>query len=378
MRALIVTFVRAYNYGAVLQCYALSKVMRDLGADVQVLDYYPEYFRSQYGMTHLEKPSLLPSIHIRSWLKNHMNAFKLKRRNNDFQHFIAHNIPLTNQQFKTREELDAAKLTYDIFVSGSDQVWSNICIPFDPVYFLAFSSAQDARKCSYAASFGFSAIPYEMKNTYRQYLSGWDSYSVRESSAICILEDLLGVKSVRCYDPTLLLNAAQWRNVAHRPRRRKPYILIYTVNGVEELLHAAKELANAKMMDVIYIPCIMRQEYLFGDKARQYGFQSFGEASPDEWLELFSNADYVLTDSFHGTVFSLIYHKQFMVALNHHGGQNTRAKELLDALQIHGRDLTGSVYDIDFTIDWELVDEKLERMRKDSIEYLKTILEIGE
>ena len=116
MRALIVTFVRAYNYGAVLQCYALSKTLKDLGVDVQVLDYYPEYFRSQYNISWMGKPSIVPSIHIRGWMRKWAVALKLHRRNRGFERFLGQNIPLTKEQYTTWESLQDALLPHDLFI----------------------------------------------------------------------------------------------------------------------------------------------------------------------------------------------------------------------------------------------------------------------
>ena len=361
-----------------LQCYALSQVMKELGVDVKVLDYYPEYFRHQYSMSYLGKLRIFPSIHIRSWWKNLPVALKLNRRNHGFERFIDQNIPLTSKQFTTNEALRTAQLDYDLFISGSDQVWSNVCIPFDSAYYLAFPSAQGKKKCSYAASFGFTTIPDKMMDTYRQHLTGWDAYSVREASAVRILDELLGVTAVQCCDPTLLLSSEHWQRVAQKPKLCKPYILIYTVSGCKELLPFAKILAESKKMDVVYLPCIMQKEYLLGTDAQQFGFHSYSSASPDKWLGLLANADYVLTDSFHGTVFSLVFHKKFMVVTDHKWGKNNRAKELLDVLDIHDRCLTDNIRSIDGEVNWADVDIMLARIRDDSMKYLKKVLEMGE
>lgn len=378
MRALIVTFVRAYNYGAVLQCYALSKTLKELGVDVEVLDYYPDYFRSQYQMTWMGKPQIMPSIHIRSWLKKWFVTLKLNRRNRGFEDFLEEYIPLTEEQYINFESVEAAKLNHDIFITGSDQVWSNSCIPFDPVYYLSFTSSEEILKCSYAASFGFSEMPIEMEDKYRTNLEGMYAYSVRESSAVRILKNLLGVDAVQSCDPTILLNAKQWHKVSTPLKRRRPYILIYSVNAKPELLTMAEELSKAKGMDVVYLPCIMQPKYMLGMEAHKFGFRLLSDASPSEWLGAFENAGYVLTDSFHGTVFSLINHKKFAVITKHQYGNNTRAQELLDVLGVSERAFHLNLNTIDDEIKWEDIDTRMQRMREDAYRYLKKITSVEE
>lgn len=372
MKAAIVTFVRAYNYGAVLQCYALSRKMQELGYHTEVLDYYPDYFRKQYNMSAVTLRSL-SSRPNKMWLVYVFLRMTLNRRNRGFVSFIKRYIPVSEKQYRTMEEIDAEELSYDAYVSGSDQVWSCACVPFDPVYFLRFSSADCRRKYAYAASFGLSALPENLKKEYKERLRGWDGYSVRENSGAKILEDLLGAQAVQSCDPTMLLSDREWDTVRKKNIRRKPFILIYRVNGDTELLDFGAKLAREKDMDVISLSSMMRYENIVGFDERNRGFVHRGAASPDEWLGLFAEAEYVLTDSFHGTVFSIIYHRKFISQCVTPWSKNIRVQELLNLLQLKDRVFSGDIYSIEREVDWDFVDWKMQEIREASMTYLRDL-----
>ncbi len=374
MKALIVTFVRAYNYGAVLQCYALSQKLRQLGVDVEVLDYYPQYFKDSYNVASLRDARYFPYRPLKNWLK-YLPFLRIRdRRNEGFSGFLQQHIPLTATQYTVFDEIDHDNLEYDVFISGSDQVWANLCVPFDPVYFLQFSSAKQAKRYSYAASFGFTKVPDKLEGDYRLRLSSWDGYSVREESGKKILQELVGEEATVSCDPTLLLDKTQWDMLAVAPREKR-YILVYTVNATKELLQYAKELSEKKQLPVIVLPCWMEEEHLTGRIYKPYGFKTNGYASPQEWLGYFANATYVLTDSFHGTVFSTINHRPFMTVTQHDGRENFRAKELLAKLELSDRQLPGDLKKIDDAVVWDDVDIRRENLRSGSEQYLKQMLE---
>ncbi len=373
MKAAVVTFVRAYNYGAVLQCYALCKSLQKLGIEAETLDYYPEYFRSLYNFSYLGEPRYLPYRPIKNWLKFTRVWSALKKRNNAFDRFIKKNIPITEKQYNTLDELNSEKFDYDMYISGSDQVWSPKCAHFDPTFFLRFSGAEKAKKISYAASFGCATIPEEKIEEYKVRLENWDAYSVREKSGIDILNNLLGVSATQCCDPTLLLSRVDWEDVKSSKTISKPYILIYSVGNDPNVLYKyANELSEKKDLQVVNVPCSVRHERMMGYDIKEYGFKTISTSGPDEWLSLFFNAEYVLTDSFHGTVFSILAQKQFATAVEFSWGSNNRAKELLNALGLETRTLNNGIKDIDDYICWNEVDKALNRLRKCSLEYLRS------
>jgi len=374
MKAAVVTFVRAYNYGAVLQCYALCKTLKKLGIDTETIDYYPEYFKNLYNLNYIGEPRYFPYRPIKSWLKFTPMWMKLNRRNRGFEKFITKYIPITSKQYTSFESLNAENFNYDVYISGSDQVWSDKCANFDPTFFLQFSAALHSKRTSYAASFGFASIPDSSKEEYIKRLNGWNSYSVREESGQKILKDLLNINSTVCCDPTLLLTHAEWNATRAKKKIKKPYILVYSVNASKELYKYAKQLSNEKGMKVIYVPCVLHHNHIMGTFVNEYGFRTLSHVSPDEWLDLFANASYVLTDSFHGTVFSIIFRRQFMTVINHAGGKNHRASELLKSLCIPERELSnGFINTIDISINWKDIEENLSLLRSTACSYLENL-----
>lgn len=375
MKTAIVTFIRAYNHGAVLQCYALHKKLNELGIDNEVLDYYPAYFRKVYTIENYSKLRWFPGpLLMRVPRFVHMRQV-LSKRNRGFCRFINERIRLSNKQYHNLEEIKEADFSYDAFIAGSDQVWSNLWTEFDPVYFLDFPSAKKTNRFSYAASFGFKSIPVQLLDEYKRRLEGWDGYSVREASGVDILADLAGIRATQCCDPTLLLTGAEWNEIANQPRLRKKYILVYYVNGCKKLLEQAAILAEQKGLQIISVTSICTHEHLVGSYSKMYHAKHFGACSPDKLLGLFSKAEYVLTDSFHGTVFSIMFHKSFLTLAEAGGRKNNRATELMDYLNLGERLLENGLGCINQEIVWECVDEKLMAYRAESLEYIQKIID---
>ena len=214
MKTAIVTFVRAYNFGAVLQCYALQEAMRSVGIDTEVLDYYPEYFYRDYRLMVTTSKSTIGRFirHIVRFLTKGV----IRRRIKSFESFIKVYIRLSEKQYRTGADFEMNPPDYDAYVVGSDQVWNQGLTNFDPVFFLMNDAMAGKKKYSYAASFGDSDIPDHLKAKYIEMLKGWDGYSVREESGAALLNQLIQEKVEVSCDPTLLLNADQWKSFLRR------------------------------------------------------------------------------------------------------------------------------------------------------------------
>ncbi len=376
MKAAIVTFIRAYNHGAILQTYALHRKLLDLGLDNEVLDYSPEYFWDIYHLSYLGKLRYFPYRPIKNWMKYTPMLFTLQKRLMGFDRFIGKNICLSEKTYHATDEIRCANLPYDAFICGSDQVWSPFHTKLDPVYFLDFPAAEHTKKWSYAASFGVTEIPKELVETYTTRLSGWDKYSVREKDGVAILHELTGAQAVQCCDPTLLLSREEWDTVRTNKVHSKPYILVYYVNSCKDVLKAARRIADDKKLDIISITSTASYADLVGTNTKAMGAKHKGACAPDEFLSLFANASYVVTDSFHGTVFSVLYHKQFLSQVDMgKGKKNNRILDLLNVVGAPDRNLTEDLSRMDVQLDWNKVDEKLAEYRRHSIAYLKTFCE---
>lgn len=370
MKAEIVTFVRAYNYGAVLQCYALSKVLKDMGIQPEVLDYSPDYFEAQYSLR-TQAPLRRGFRHPRLWLLRLYGRAVAWIRSRRFDRFLRKHLPLSKKQYRTAAELEAEPPACDCYITGSDQVWNSGLTRFDPVFFLDFPAAQVKPRYSYAASFGMERIPEKFRSAYARRLDGFSGYSVREKSGVEMLGDLLDVSAEVCCDPTLLLDRSDWEAVAAENRERQPYILIYYVYKTQKLQEYAMELAKQKNMKVICVPCNMALEIVTGWADRRYGVDVRTCCAPEEVLSLFRNADYVLTNSFHGTVFSLMFQKQFLVQTElGNGKKNTRVAELLAVLGISGRELGTNASRIDEALPWQDITRNRQVMKEIAMAYL--------
>lgn len=371
----ILTFVRPCNYGAALQCYALNRALSTLGATPVTLDYWPTYFRNRYYPKPI--PFKFSFSGFKKWRRQNVVLRTKTSRNRKFEHFIEKNICLTSPTAHNAWELEELLKTSDIrkWIVGSDQVWSNKCAYFDPVYFLDIQLPTGSRKYSYAASFGMSEIPDEMKEEYKRRLQGYSRYSVREQSGISMIQELLPADvRVHC-DPTMLLSANEWSEIAS-PAPKKRYILIYHVMKPDYLLEKAAELSKKTGLDVILFTPYFSYKEISGRKTKKMGYRQAMKSSPQEFLSLIKNAEYVLTNSFHGTVFSAIFHKNFWSQVDLVEGKvNNRSANLLLKLGITNRELSQNQPLIETPIDWNKVDTSLEDMKKDALSYLRAIIE---
>ena len=340
-RIALLTFHRAVNYGAIFQSYALQRQLCNLGAQCVIIDYRCPVIEDQYKPFYLEKHKTVKSL-VRILLKG-----KLKSKNrNSFYRFLNEHMVLS-KSYRTISELEFLNQEFDLFITGSDQVWNPDCAAMDPAYFLDFVWEHD-KKNSYAASFGFSEIPEDLKETYHHRLVSFHNISVREQSGVRIIRELLGREASFDLDPTLLLSCDEWAKIAHLSYPNRPYLLIYTVMEPLQLLDRARQIAKRSNLKILYLNNSLKLRFENPD------LHFLLSGSPEEFLSLIRNARYVLTNSFHGTAFSILFHKQFLVELTgRNGNRNNRAESLLNLLGLSERvmDRNGCPRS-ERTVDW--------------------------
>lgn len=290
----IVTFHAANNYGAVLQAYALQQFISRNYSDVRIVDYQNDKMKKANRMPAISDVILNP----KNAIFRMMQLLLYKGKNRKIKEFRKHYLKLT--KCYTEETISSAFQEADIFFTGSDQVWNYMITGLDGSYYLDF--AKEKTICSYAASFGISNIPDQYKDFYRSKLKDINYISVREQTGQEIIEELCGKSAVIVPDPTLLLNQKEWYDLCIAPKEKKPYILVYKITKADKLLEFAKNLAKEKGLKIIYIPNDFKSG-IIGDVKLDVG--------PREWLGYIRGAEYVVTNSFHGTVFSIIFEKQF-------------------------------------------------------------------
>lgn len=376
MKAVLVTFSRAYNNGALLQCYALYRKLKEAGNECVVLDYYPDYFRHLYNVT---KKFNLRHPPIKTYIQHALLHKTIKRRNASYEAFIRDNIEMS-RTLNTYEDVEKYCPDADFYVTGSDQVWNYGCTYFDKTFFLDFDMAKKSRRYSYAACLGFKRekLTDDLFDEYKRRLTGYEGLSVRESSAISIVEELTGRKVRLDIDPTLLLDEKEWSDVAKNQPEDKPYVLIYYVQRTHALQNYALRLVDiykekGKEVKVICVPCNTAYDILSGKYDAEYGFDQRPYVGPAQLLGLIKNAECVLTNSFHGTVFSILFGKPFLSRIIEDSGKrNVRTEDLLKLMDLGEREIRSEsdLLRVFEEIDYSAVKTKLKELRYESVSYI--------
>ena len=352
----ILTFHRALSYGAMLQSYALQNFMLDLKIDNEIVDYTCKYMVDHY-QKNFRKTSTNP-VRRFGWNLMTLSGIKKERKTRDA--FVKEHLILSKSY--TADNISRAKDNYSAFVTGSDQVWSPVCVGFDPVYFLTFAKSE--QKYSYAASIATKTIPENIKEEYKNRISDFQKYSLREQSGADIVKDLTGRDAFVNIDPTLLLTKEKWDKLATAVLN-EPYIFLFTVHKPKKLIEYALELSEKTGYRVIYLNKLK--------SIKHKNLEYMDPVTADKFVGLIKNARYVCTNSFHGTAFSVIYHKNFIVETETCKGKNIRSEELLNHLGLSARIMNSANADINATSDWDYVEEKLQEEREKSKNYLLSI-----
>ena len=355
MKVATITFQNTTNYGASLQCYALHRSLQILGAQTEVIQYESPYLNKPYKMAALREKGF-----IRFLLGNIWTLMRVPRTKKfkEFNKNIYFSRPVTSETIGTIES------EYDLFLTGSDQVWNGKLSGHDSNYFLGFVKDRK-KKGSYAASFGFLNVPDGELEWYKKQLSDYRYYNVREISGQKLVKELTGCDAKLTIDPTLLLNQDEWRNVMVEPNLKEPYILVYQITPSRKLSATVSKLRKQTGFKVIAIPFILDWPHKFQSKLT---------IGPAEFLGLFCNANYVVTDSFHGTAFSLIFNKNFWALSSR---KESRITSLLEILGLANRILYfDEVIDTDLTREasYEDANIKFEEYRQNALSIIKDMI----
>lgn len=365
----ILTFHRAINYGAVLQAYALQKTLQRLGADCTIIDFRSHIIEDYYKPLRIAK-----GISVWWQLKNTGIALLKyrgrKRKKKALEGFVRRHLKVSEP---VDTDLEALNAQYDLFVTGSDQVFNLEITGKDAgAYLLSFA---EKPRYSYAASFGKDYIREQHQEIIRSELSRFRKISVREESGVEIVSSLTGREAEVHIDPVMLLTAEDWESMETRPAGfHRPYILVYNMLTNEPLFWTAKILAEQKNLGVV----VMNSKKLIL-KRKYKDFRYIDDISPEGFLWVIHHAEYVLSSSFHGTVLSLLFHKRFLVILPPGQPRNARMITLLQMAGIQDRIFTDRVRlnRIDETEDWNKVDERISFQREKSFRYAEEMIRNG-
>ncbi len=369
MKAGIITFNSAYNYGAVLQVYAMQEYLKSLGMDVDVINYRIKEIDNAYKLYNVKRrdPKIIRGINkVKKFVKvNTLERWRLEKRKN-FEEFI-NNVLNTTKPYKTLKEIQNDFLQYDILIAGSDQIWNTeLTKGFKPAYFLEFGN-KDARRISYAASLGNDSIDEKYVIFYKRYLENFDFISVREESMKSILGEITDKPITRVIDPTLLLDKEVYDKLKKDTKYKgKDYIYVYFIGKDEKTYEIADQVSRLLEIPIIH----NREKGLFENE-----IDSNFHGRPEEFISVIENAKYIVTNSFHTTVFALIYEKHFITIP--HAKRPARMQNLLEIAGLSNH----LVEDVrimpelkTLKIDYKDVKNRLLEERKGSIEFLKNAI----
>lgn len=358
----IITFHRAINYGALLQTYALQVSVEKIGGECEVIDYHNKQIDRQYI-----KLSLSKAKGLKDFAKYILYSRTHNRKYEKFRSFASKYLHLSSM-CRDHNDLSRISSRYDLLISGSDQIWNYGITDFDTAYFLSFLNDR-VKKNAYAASFGISQIPEEVAQDYKNLLGEYNKITVRENQGAEIIRDLTGRDVEVALDPTLLLCMKEWNKIAAE-KKEKDYILIYSFGLTPTMKSFAENLSKKTGCRIIFFPA--------SSFVRNWIRAPFVmSASPEEFLGFFKNASYVVTNSFHGTVFSILYEKSFFLEKHKPRlmNRNSRFDSLLDLLLLHDREIVnGENKFIEKRIDYTRVTSALEQERMKSLAFLEKIV----
>lgn len=333
MKIKTITCHDVYNHGASLQAYALMKYLQMQGHDVKIIDYKPDYLSNHYKLTVVSNPKwdrpFFKQLYLLLKLPGRILSLKRKKQ---FDLFRDTYLKITTQRYTSNEELKQNPPKADLFIAGSDQIW-NTLFPNgkDAAFYLDFASA-GSRKISYAASFATDRIYNNKESFVKNKIGRLDAVSVRESSALNLLNQLSIKKGVQVVDPVFLLEISHWKSLIPIGHNEK-FILVYDFEENPLIKKVAQEIAQKQNCKI----------YTISPSKSSYAHCSYHYSGPLEFLELVSKAEMVISNSFHGTAFAIIFKRDFLV-VNRSEGINARMQNLLNSLGI-GERLIDENYD---------------------------------
>lgn len=366
----LITMHRVLNPGSMLQAYALYKQVCKLGYECEIIDYqYPNAIH--HSKSNANECNIIKTICL---LLNRIKFFILYRgrvQRKRYMRFMHDNL-LLSKYYPTKESLFNDSPKYDIYLTGSDQVWNPKCMYGDPSFFCAF--AEDKPRISYSSSFAQADIPNELYKTYKTLLSGFSSISVREEGARDLVRKLTGKDATVVCDPTLLLTKQDYAPFIAKSeiKIKKPYILAYILsyayNPYPTILEVIEKVSRERKLPVIYMMANTIDDYHLG--------HSITNAGPNEFLSLIANAECIVTSSFHGVAFALNFEKEFYTVLPKNANKNNRIYSLLQTVCALDRVVyknSCSIISV-LNVDYNKINIGINLFRKASTTYLKNIL----
>jgi len=363
MKVDVITRHSVPNYGSLLQSYATQKVLEKMDCEVEIIDYTRYDERCNALVDSLIKGKKWDKNLIKRNLYKLIQKVNYSRMYKKFAEYRKNFLKTTEIEYGNLEELKLNKPIADVYCSGSDQIWGKIGKDeYDLAYFLEF--AKEDRCIAYSSSFGKEQINKGLLEKLPKLLGKYEKLYVRENTAVDILKNVGLYDAKLVLDPTLLLERKEWETLTDSSINEKEYILVYQLHSNKEFNRYAKEFARKTHKKLLRISPSIYHIVRSGKLIylpNQY-----------ELLGYFKNADYILTDSFHATVFSLIFNKKFIV-VPPKNGTITRINSILELTNTKDRILNSynDFNQINNEINYKKVNEIIDEERNKSFELWK-------
>jgi len=364
MKTGIITFHAAYNYGSMLQAYALQTALQEMGHEAEIINFRGDYQKLMYR-TPFSILQLRPILSdIKRIIKTHGKEFRKNKAKKGYEDFMTKYHNLT-REISTREEFSELSSRYDVIITGSDQIWNQNTMDFSPLFF-GEGAKPSVRIIAYAPSMGPEPEKQD-KERLREYLRKYSAISVREERTKEFIVNSIGRKDVEVVlDPTMLLTREEYLPLIQREssENKKKFAYYYTPGNHPSFIKIADNIAKRKELKLA-----VDTGYIIGEIPASDNYISLECLSPSGFLKMIEDADLIIGASFHLIVFAILFHKEFYCI---NGDVDSRMNNLLTMLGLTdrivsvGKEIKPSAR----LIDWEKVDEILELNRNNSKEFL--------
>lgn len=368
----ILTFHKSLNYGSVLQAFALVQNLKNMGFNTEIIDYTQRNYGVNYSL--MKAPFSLEAI---KYDVIHFVFFPvLIKREKAFSQFRKKYLCLSKKNYQYGDNLEILSEMYDVLLCGSDQIWNPNARDFDPNFFLPF--AKNTLKISYAVSInGGELNRTNIHEQIRENLMNFNFLSVRENSGKESLDTFLSRKKPISVvlDPTLLHQQTVYNSISSPRLIAEPYIFFYSINFADDAIGAAEILSERTGLPVYTLFAGRGNRAMLKMRGKiRFWVKSVG---PEDFISLLKFANYVVTDSFHGTAFSIIYEKKFFSIASTDDKKepirDERICNILELFNISDRFVTkDQLYD--FPVNLEINYAEVNRRRKNQINLASTYI----
>lgn len=369
----IVTFHSAHNCGSMLQAYALKTILNEkYKQNAEIINFVNSGSKNLYGYIDFRPKKSAIKHNMHTLL--HCPAVKKSRK--DYIEFSNKYLKPTQKEYHTSKELSELDGKYDMFIAGGDQVWNIMCPDADDAYFLDF--VKNTKKVAYSPSLGGNNINEfaDDPKKYAEFLKDFDYLSVREPNGQKWIKDLTGIEVPIIADPTLLLTKEEWLNQFDLPKIDEPFIFNYAFFHHNPTANLPIQKISEEMGMPVYV-LDMKSWYIY--RLDKFGIKCFEKTGPTAFISLMANAEMVLTQSFHGTLFAALFHKHFW---SYHAPiikkkDDDRATAIMEQLGVSDRyvvidDLPNQDYMK--KIDYSNTDNLINDLRAKAFEYIESFL----